>query len=102
MLAEGVVKTNLLHEAAVKLVSAESQARFWREIEPFLAEGEVAIFKRGRNCKASHPRNHVSVQDYRRATGLETLIGYLFLTGAQERLEMIFDLLFEKSNKLIN
>ena len=95
LLASGIVKTNLLHDAAVKLVSAESQSRFWQKLEPFLTEKEIAVFKRGRNCKAPHPRNNAPIQDYRRASGLEALVGWLFLAEEGERLEKIFDLLFE-------
>ncbi len=76
-----------LHLAAAKLVCAAGQARAFRRIEQLLTEEEAAIFHRGRNShSASVPKNS-SVADYRIATGLESLIGWLYLSGRDERLD---------------
>ena len=54
-------------------------------------EDEARVYKRGRNANNTVPR-HTSAQDYHRATGLESLFGYLHLTGAGERLEELFEI----------
>ena len=58
---------------------------------PHLTEDEAGVYKRGRNANNTVPR-HTSAQDYHRATGLESLFGYLHLTGAGERLEELFEI----------
>ena len=58
---------------------------------PVLTENETGVYKRGRNANNTVPR-HTSAQDYHKATGLESLFGYLHLMGAQERLEELFQI----------
>ena len=76
-----------MHRAANEAVSAVSQARELQRLLPMLAEDEALIVKRGRNAHPHHsaPRS-ASVGEYAGATGLEALLGYLFLTGQAERL----------------
>lgn len=83
-----------LHKSAVQIVKAEAQCEAFRKIENELTEKEVAIFKRGRNTKSSVPK-HSSVAEYRTATGLEALIGYIYLTGDTNRLDYIMNLILE-------
>jgi ribonuclease-3 family protein len=83
-----------LHKSAVKIVKAEAQSEAFRKIENELTETEMAIFKRGRNTKSSVPK-HSSVAEYRTATGLEALIGYIYLSGDTERLDYIMKLILE-------
>ena len=78
-----------LHEKKVKLVCAEFQAQAAQRIIPLLTEEELAVYKRGRNANNTVPR-HASAQDYHKATGLESLFGYLHLMGADQRLEALF------------
>jgi ribonuclease-3 family protein len=61
------------------------------EIEELLNEEEEAVYKRGRNAKSPTVPKNADVRDYRMATGFEALIGYLYLTGNKERLELIFN-----------
>ena len=59
-------------------------------IEPILNEDELSVYRRGRNAKSHTMAKNATVIDYRRATGFEALIGYLYLTGQKERyLELI-------------
>jgi ribonuclease-3 family protein len=80
-----------LHDQKVQLVCAAFQAAAAERLLPHLTEDEAGVYKRGRNANNTVPR-HTSAQDYHRATGLESLFGYLHLTGAGERLEELFEI----------
>ncbi len=75
------------HRLAVKQVRAEAQAEALEKILPQLIEREVAIYKRGRNAHTAR-----SGSAYHKATGLETLFGYLYLEGQLERVRELFAL----------
>ena len=75
-----------LHREASSMVKAEAQKQSLQKIEPELTEEELAIYKRGRNAKSYTSAKNASITDYRIATGLESLMGYLYLTGQMERL----------------
>lgn len=88
-------KINQIHLDTVNLVKAESQAKTLRRIEDRLTPEETDIVRRGRNAKSgSHPRN-VAIADYRMSTGLEALLGYLYLNGNLERLYEILQWVIE-------
>ncbi|NPV91765.1 MAG: Mini-ribonuclease 3 [Firmicutes bacterium] len=89
LVARGITKVNLLHQEAVSLVRASSQSRFLKQIEEQLTEAEIRVMKRGRNANSGSPPKGAEVTEYRRSTGLESLIGYLYLKGDDERLEEI-------------
>lgn len=95
LLTRGSVKMNGLHQQAVSLVNAGRQSRLYGELEPLLSEEEKDVFRRGRNAHSGHQPPGVSAAGYRRATGVEALIGWLHLTGRKDRLEEIFRILFE-------
>jgi len=80
---KGTVQT--LHREAVGYVKASAQAAALSMIQDKLTEEEADILRRGRNAQGNAPKN-VDVQTYRLATGFEALIGYLYLTGREERL----------------
>lgn len=75
-----------LHRAAVSMVRAEAQAEAMEVLLPLLTEKETAVYKRGRNAHTA--RNS---EEYHRATGLETLFGYLYLNGEIDRVRCLFD-----------
>lgn len=86
-----------LHKSATAYVKAEGQSRRFLKVEEMLTEEEAAIFRRGRNAKSHVPKN-ADMADYKRATGVEALLGYLFLSGREERLgELIRVMLSEES-----
>ena len=66
-------------------MKAQAQAAMIEALEPELTEEELAIYKRGRNAKSYTSAKNASILDYRKATGLEALIGYLYLSGREER-----------------
>ena len=75
-----------LNKIKIKYVNAAAQARIIEFLEPELTEDECDVYKRGRNAKSYTSAKNQSVNDYRKATGLEALCGYLYLKGDMERL----------------
>lgn len=84
-----------LHIEAIQYVKAASQSRIITQLEAKLSEEEHYIYKRGRNTKSHTIPKNADVLDYKRASGFEALIGYLYLTGKKERLEEIIMYSFE-------
>ena len=84
---------NKLHLLAVEKVRASFQSNAYAIIEPQLTEEEQTIWKRGRNASGVKAPKHADAVEYRRATGLEALFGYLFLQGRMDRLEELFQLI---------
>lgn len=76
-----------INKLKVSAVCCEAQAEFFRKIEPYLSEKEMAIYKRGRNAHTGNVPKKSSPQTYHIATGLETLFGYLYFSGHIERLK---------------
>ncbi len=77
---------NQLHGKASHLVNAGTQSALIGVLEQQLSEEELGVYRRGRNAHSYTKAKHASMSDYRRATGFEALIGYLFLEGRYERL----------------
>lgn len=84
-----------LNAAKVKYVSARAQFREEKLLEPSLTEEELAVFKRGRNANKATVAKHASAEEYRASTGFECLLGWLYLTGRTERIEQLFDVLWQ-------
>jgi ribonuclease-3 family protein len=74
------------HKEASRLVKAESQADYIDMLEDKLTENELSIYKRGRNTKTHSTAKNASVGQYRKATGFEAMIGYLYLNKEYDRL----------------
>ncbi|WP_286887351.1 Mini-ribonuclease 3, partial [Aneurinibacillus sp. UBA3580] len=85
LIAAGEVKPNLLQRAAVRYVSAKAQAGIVSGIWERLTEEEQAVLRRGRNAKSATMPKNARVADYRLSTGFEALLGFLYLTGQEER-----------------
>ena len=92
LVEEGNAQVQQLHKRATQMVKAEGQSERFALIEPHLTEEEMSIFKRGRNAKSNVPKN-AQMGDYKRATGLEALVGYLFLSAQKERLDALMEIL---------
>lgn len=82
-------KSNVLHSHANQYVSAVGQSISIEKILPLLNDEEVAVFKRARNYKTASTAKHSTISEYRRATGFEAVIGYLYLTKQTDRLNEI-------------
>ncbi len=92
--SDGNHKVNELHKAATKFVCARAQADFYHRIKDMLTEEEDAAFRRGRNAK-SHPPKNADMGDYKIATGVETLMGHLYVKGDTARISELMDKLFD-------
>ena len=82
-------KPHKLHLDAIKYVSAKSQARILDKITPMLTDEELDIVRRGRNTENHHVAKNADPADYTKATSFEALLGYLYLTKQDERLDEI-------------
>ena len=92
LLASGNRSVNKLNKEARTYVAATAQATMYHYIEPFLTDEEKSVMKRGRNLHSGSKAKNAEMSDYRHATGLETLFGYLFLKGDDKRLTEVFEL----------
>ena len=88
--AHGKATGKQLHRATIQQVCAPAQARRAEKILPELTPEELAVFKRGRNANVHSIPAHASREEYQKATALETLLGYLYLSGRQERINELF------------
>ena len=75
-----------LHKKKSAIVKAKTQADLGEIIQELLTEEEVAVYKRGRNAKSASSAKNASIGDYRKATALEALVGYLFLLNQEDRI----------------
>lgn len=78
-----------LHKAATRYVSATSQARIVKSILDIFTDEEMSVYKRGRNAHSYTSAKNADIVDYRMATGLEALMGYLYIKKDIKRLEEI-------------
>jgi ribonuclease-3 family protein len=90
IVGQGNRGSNDLHHQTSSYVNAGAQAAMIEALKPILSEEELDIYKRGRNAKIATSAKNATIQDYRKATGFEALIGYLYL---QARTERIFELI---------
>ena len=88
-----------LHKENVRYVKAHAQSQSVSAVEQVLTEEEMSVFKRGRNAKSPTSPKNADILEYRRATGLETLFGYLHLTGERDRLLKLMETAFENAGK---
>ena len=82
---------NKLHRESIRFVRAKSQRELIEKVEDKLTEEEMKIFKRGRNAKSHTVPKNADPIDYRMATGLEALFGYLYLLKRYDRIREIFE-----------
>ena len=83
---EGNQSVKVLHKKTSAYVQASTQSKMMRTMQEHLTEEEHAVYKRGRNAKSVSPAKNQSITDYRRATGFEALLGYLYLKKDYKRL----------------
>ncbi len=85
-----------LHKTKSRVVNAKVQAKMAEALLEELTEEELACYKRGRNAKSHTAAKNASIAEYRKATGLEALFGYLYLSGKEERILELTKLGLEK------
>lgn len=94
-LAEVSRPSGQLHSMSVRLVNAVSQAKAYAVIADDLTEDEISVFKRGRNFHTSNTPKNATKGEYHIATGLESLFGYLHLSGNNRRIMELFNKIWE-------
>ena len=92
LVAAGYSTSGALNQKALDYVRAGAQAEAMQKILPLLNEEETAAFRRGRNMGHGNVPKSASVAEYRRATGMEVLFGYLHVTGQTARMNYLFRL----------
>lgn len=93
-------KVNKLHKEAKNYVSAKAQCAISEQLIPELTPEEIDIFKRGRNTKVNTKAKNADFKEYHAATGLEALIGYLYLSGQTERLDRLLEQCYQIAQAL--
>lgn len=93
LISKGIVKVNNLQKEAVKYVSAKAQAYYLKSLIDikFLKDEELIVVYRGRNHKNGHKPKNTDVVTYKNATGLEALIGYLYINNNSDRIQEIIN-----------
>lgn len=86
LIGKGNCPVNKLHKRASALVRAGAQSEMMQALEPLLTPEEARIYKRGRNAHPATMAKHATMTEYRRATGFEALMGWLYLTERWERM----------------
>lgn len=86
VISEGNKQVKKLHQETSSMVQASAQSEMMRAMQEHLTEEEHAIYKRGRNAKSVSPAKNQSLTDYRRATGFEALMGWLYMKDEWERM----------------
>ncbi|WRS27343.1 ribonuclease III domain-containing protein [Oscillospiraceae bacterium MB08-C2-2] len=100
LVAQGSRPAGELHRLAVGMVSATAQASVYPAVEALLNEKELAILKRGRNANSTKAPKSCTVDEYRKATALETLFGYLYMEGQIERVRELYQVMESSLNTI--
>lgn len=100
VVGKGNTKASQLHLRTSQIVKAHSQAVLIETLVPYLTEEEMDVYRRGRNAKSPTMAKNASMSDYRKATGLEALIGYLYVTDQFERAVELVRLGLNKTDRI--
>ncbi|MEG1632462.1 MAG: ribonuclease III domain-containing protein [Oscillospiraceae bacterium] len=98
LVESGVTTVEKLHKKTVARVCAPAQALAAQKIAPLLTDAEHDIYKRGRNARVNSVPKGADTAQYHASTGLETLFGWLYLRGENDRLRELFNGITEESN----
>ncbi len=99
IIAQGNMPVNKLHKKTVSYVCATAQSKAVGVIIDTLTDQEMSVYKRGRNANGNTVPKNANPQDYRRATGLEALFGYLYLSNQTKRSIELFELIYNETIK---
>ena len=94
---EGISGSGNLNRASLAYVKASEQAAAMHRIIQHLDEDEALVYKRGRNMSGGNVPKSATMAEYRTATGMEVLFGYLHLLGRQDRIDELFSLAYPES-----
>jgi ribonuclease-3 family protein len=101
IVGKGNTKASQLHYQTSHIVKAQSQAMMIEALEGDLTEEEADVYRRGRNAKSPTMAKNATMSDYRKATGFEALMGYLYLTDRFERVVELTKLGLERAKMAI-
>lgn len=95
LIQQAALPAGQMHRLAMNYVSATRQSMACDVLIPLLNKEESSVFMRARNANPAHAPRHTDIGDYHRATALEAVFGYLDLSGQQERMQELFNSIFE-------
>ena len=98
LVKRGMSDAGRMNVLALQFVKASSQSDAFDRMEPHLTEDELAWFKRGRNNHSNSKPKSATAADYRKATGLEVMFAYLYLTEQNERMQELFEIGFQTNS----
>ena len=102
LVAAGYTSSKALNARALDFVRASAQAQAMEQLLPHLSEEEQGAFRRGRNIGHTNTPKRATVAEYRNATGMEVLFGYLHIKGEQARMAELFALAYpDLANKTL-
>jgi len=96
LMRQANMPVNMLHKKAKGYVSAAAQSGFADKILPLLTEEEEGVFHRGRNAKPHTTPKNMTLADYKKATGLEALFGYLYLSDNTARIDELMEIILNE------
>ena len=94
LVEQGYTSSKALNARALDFVRAAAQAAAMERLMPHLSEEEEAAFRRGRNIGHTNTPKRATVAEYRSATGMEALFGYLYANGRRDRVTQLFELAY--------
>lgn len=99
LVRSGLPGSRELNSAALSYVTAPSQAEAMKKILPLLDEEEASIFRRGRNIGHTNLPRHATMAEYRAATGMEALMGWLYVNRRAERIDELLSTGYKKTEE---
>ena len=100
LVTQNRLQTGALHRAAADIVSARGQSDILAHIEQQLTEEEKDWVRRGRNTKKTSVSKYATLQEYQASTGLEAMLGGLYLQGKNERIQEVFEMIWQRYQQL--
>ena len=99
LVRQGLASSATLNKKALEYVKATAQAQAMKRLLPLLTDEEAGVFRRGRNIGHTNTPKSATVAEYRSATGMEALFGYLHLAGREERARELFDAAYPETDE---
>lgn len=101
LVGSGISHSSDLNARALDFVRAGAQAEAVKQLLPELTDEETAVFKRGRNVGHTNTPKSATQGQYRAATGMETLFGWLYMNGDQKRIDRLFEIAYAEKIRLL-
>ena len=100
LVSGGISGSGALNRESLRFVKASAQADAMNKILPLLSDEELLIYKRGRNMSGGNVPKSATMAEYRTATGMEVLFGYLHLTEQHDRINELFDAAYSDKDSI--